>query len=83
GGLGAWLTWLGPLGPPQRPSARQAAAQAAEQIACAICGTGVAPVMHEPCPYGCGRSFHRGCWQAKLAVATGPGCAACGADVGR
>lgn len=82
GGLGSWLTWMGPLAMPERPTVRQAAAQVAAQVVCGICGTGVAEVMHEPCPYGCGRSFHRGCWQAKVAIHSGPGCAACGADVG-
>lgn len=83
GGFGAWLTWLGPLALTERPTVKQAAAQLMAQLSCGICGTGVAETMHEPCPYGCGRSFHRGCWQAKVALASGPGCAACGVDVGR
>lgn len=86
GVLLAWLAWWGAVEPlPPKP------VQVVEQVAevqllpCGICGLGVSPDMRVDCGFGCGKAFHKGCQQARLAVAKKDPtrCGVCGVQVSR
>jgi len=76
----AWLVWLGPLALPDVAEDAVAPVIVAAST-CAVCGGPVGSDVIEACAHGCGRTFHRGCLRARQSVATGPGCAVCGAEV--
>jgi len=87
GGIG-WLAWWGAVDP--LPASvhvdPEAAAAAIEHAPCGICGLGVDPSVHVGCTYGCGKVFHRGCYQARMAVVHGDQaeqCQVCGAELTR
>ena len=82
GVLFAWLAWWGPVEP--LPAAQDEAStnqesQAVATVPCAICGQPVTPDVRQECPHHCGRYFHVGCYNARLAVYRGDGkrCALC------
>jgi uncharacterized ubiquitin-like protein YukD len=80
-----WLAWWGgvePL-PPAQPKAVVEQARAVVMVPCAICGLDVSPDVRADCGYGCGKAFHKGCYQARLAVYRGDKrfCAVCNTRV--
>lgn len=79
----ARLTWMGPVEPlPEDAGARAvASSEARARPPCAVCEVEIAVDVLVGCPYGCGRTFHRGCLRHKERVAQGPGCAVCGAEL--
>jgi len=82
-----WLAWWGPVEPlPARaPKAQQdAAQQEAQTVPCAICGMPATMDVAVGCPHSCGRAFHKGCYQARMAVAheDASRCTICGTGVG-
>jgi hypothetical protein len=90
GVLVGWLAWWGAVEPlPAAPAAQPAASTAATtarpaEVRCAICGLPVAAEVLTPCPRNCGRSFHAGCYKARLSVYRGDPtvCGLCGQSVG-
>jgi hypothetical protein len=83
-----WVGWWGAVEPlPQRDITEERLDQQQqdlEEVPCGICGQGVIVDVREECPYRCGRAFHSGCFQAKVAVFRGDSryCAVCNALVG-
>ena len=63
---------------------RGPAQQDLEVVPCAICWTRVDVSVRESCSYRCGRVFHTGCYNARVAVYRGDRryCAICNAMVG-
>jgi hypothetical protein len=90
GVLVGWLAWWGAVEPlPEAPVAAAStpvagAQQAAPELRCAICGLPVAAGVLVTCPQNCGRSFHSGCYKARLSVYRGDPkvCGLCGQPVG-
>ena len=84
GGVG-WLAWWGavdPLPASAHAAASEQPAEAVQTAPCGICGLGVELSVQEGCRYGCGKVFHRGCYQARMAVVHGDQaeqCQVCGA----
>ena len=77
--LVGWLSWYGAVEPlPEVTEAEALAASALVTYPCAICTLPVEVTAVQHCQYGCGRVFHQGCFQARVAVAASEGCAVCG-----
>lgn len=73
GVLAAWVAWWGavePL-PDRQESEEQVLQQAVITVPCGVCGLDATPDVRTDCPYGCGKSFHTGCYTARLAVYRG------------
>jgi hypothetical protein len=81
GVLVGWLAWWGPVEPLPEKVEDDAVqdAQAVATVQCAICGLPVGPEVRFECPHRCGRWFHSGCYEARMAVYRGdPGtCGIC------
>ena len=81
----AWLAWWGAVEPlPIHSGAAAAAAgQATGAPPCGICNLPATAEVRMACQYSCGRTFHRGCYQARMAVAATDSsrCAVCGAGL--
>jgi hypothetical protein len=71
----AWVAWLGAVD--QRETLLEPLPQGASPN-CAICAGPVNAENAQGCAFKCGKVFHRGCWQARQAAASGAGCAVCG-----
>jgi hypothetical protein len=76
GGVGVlvgWLAWWGPVEPlpEQVEDAAVHESQAVATVQCAICGLPVSPEVRQECPHRCGRWFHTGCYEARMAVYRG------------
>ena len=88
GVLAGWLAWSGSVEPlPNRDITEHLEDQRSqdlEVVPCAICGQGVDVSVRESCSYRCGRVFHTGCYNARVAVYRGDRryCAICNAMVG-
>ncbi len=87
GVLLGWLAWWGAVEPLPEVEETDAAVQDAQAVAtvqCAICGMPVGPEVRQECPHRCGRWFHSGCYEARMAVYRGdPGiCGICNEPVG-
>lgn len=83
-----WIAWWAPVEPlPQdvgvQPDASGVTAAASTAVACGLCGGSVEPSVRISCPCGSGVQFHRGCFNARRAVAPESvgTCAFCGAAV--
>ena len=77
--LVGWLSWYGAVEPlPEVTEVEALAAAALVTYPCAICTLPVEVTAVQHCQYGCGRVFHQGCFQARVAVAGSEGCAVCG-----
>ena len=83
-----WIAWWAPVEAlPQAAEAHQDAAthggSSEAAVACGLCGGGVEPAVRIFCPCGSGVAFHRGCFNARRAVApeSEGTCAFCGAAV--
>jgi hypothetical protein len=82
GGMGVllgWLAWYGAVEP--LPKVTQADVKVGEAMVtwpCGICGGPVTAEVKADCVYRCGRVFHQGCYQAKVALSDGQSCAVCG-----
>lgn len=66
GVMTGWLAWWGavePLPPAQIQAVEEAVV--AVNVPCHICGMEVSHDVRHDCKYGCGRSFHTGCHNAK------------------
>jgi uncharacterized ubiquitin-like protein YukD len=65
-----WAAWWGAVEPlPTRPQvAAQEAAKVIDAHACGICALAVQPDYRKDCSYGCGRVFHSGCHDTRMAV---------------
>jgi hypothetical protein len=85
GVLLGWLAWWGPVEPlpEQVEDATVQESQAVATVQCAICGLPVGPEVRLECPHRCGRWFHTGCYEARMAVYRGdPGvCGICNQPV--
>lgn len=87
GSVIGWIAWWTPVEP--LPIAAEAVqergaepgARAESAVACGLCGGGVEASVRTACPCGSGVQFHRGCFNARRAVAQddGESCAFCGA----
>jgi uncharacterized ubiquitin-like protein YukD len=79
GVLLGWLAWYGAVEPlPKVTHAEQKVGEASVTWPCGICGGAVTPDVKAECVYRCGRVFHVGCYQAKVAITDGASCAVCG-----
>jgi len=78
GVLLGWLAWYGAVEPLPKQVVDEAQETEAAPIPCQICGGPVTPEVRTDCPFGCGRVFHTGCWNARAAVHSGDTCAVCG-----
>ncbi len=79
GVLLGWLAWYGAVEPlPKQVVEDAQQSDAVDTVPCAICGGPVTPDVRHDCPYGCGRAFHVGCWNARVSVHQGESCAVCG-----
>ncbi len=82
GALMGWLAWWGAVEPLPSASPGMATQQdesVSTRLVCAICGQTVTAQVHKPCPHGCGKHFHVGCYNARLSVYRGQSrrCAVC------
>jgi hypothetical protein len=80
-----WLAWWGavePL-PLSIATAEEAPDEGVAVVSCGLCSQNVLPDVRAECPYGCGRFFHSGCYQARISVYTGDQslCGICGVQV--
>ena len=80
-----WLAWWGAVEPlPESQAVTEAQTQTTmATVTCDICGGDVTPDVRTECQYGCGKYFHTGCYQARVAVYRGDArhCAICNAQV--
>ena len=77
--LFGWLAWVGAVEPLPKVSRREVETQVANvTFPCGICGGQVSQDVKSDCVFGCGRVFHRGCYEAKQALGQSAGCAICG-----
>jgi uncharacterized ubiquitin-like protein YukD len=79
-----WLAWWGAVEPLPLTSQKVTAVEAAVvTVPCGICGLGVTPEVRADCSFGCGKTFHSGCLNARLAVYRGDPrfCGVCNARV--
>ncbi|MCA9568717.1 MAG: hypothetical protein KC656_12785 [Myxococcales bacterium] len=77
--LFGWLAWFGAVEPLPKVSRREVETQVANvTFPCGICGGQVTQDVKADCVFGCGRVFHRGCYEAKQALGQVQGCAVCG-----
>ena len=79
-----WLAWWGAVEPlPEHTPKVEAAQEAVALVSCGICGGSVTADVRTDCPYNCGKHFHSGCYQARVAVYRGDDrfCAVCNAQV--
>ncbi|MBN2798466.1 MAG: hypothetical protein JXX28_04900 [Deltaproteobacteria bacterium] len=72
----AWLAWYGAV--EKLPKQLVQEAQEVVLPTCALCGLPIEPEVLHPCPHGCGRTFHVGCYTARASVHVGDSCAVCG-----
>lgn len=84
GSVIGWLAWWAPIEAlPESARQDSGIASAAEEVqaACGLCGGAVEKAVQKACPYSCGKLFHRGCYQARLAAAgsSDEACGLCGA----
>jgi len=84
GAVVGWLAWWEPIEAlPERARQESGISSAAEEVqaACGLCGGAVEKAVQKACPYSCGKLFHRGCYQARLAAAgqSDEACGLCGA----
>jgi transcription elongation factor Elf1 len=85
GVLVGWLAWWGPVEP--LPPVEEVEAvqerQAVATVYCGVCGQQVQPEVRRECPHGCGRFFHKGCFDARISVYRGDArvCGICGQQV--
>ncbi len=80
-----WLAWWGSVEPlPETRQEREIKVARPMAVECGLCGQAADPDVQKACNYGCGRVFHSGCYNARMAVYRGdPGrCAVCDARVG-
>lgn len=69
----SWVAWWGPVEPlAKKPKQHEIHIQEQEQRTCEICGLHVEEHVLESCVHQCGRVFHLGCYQARLAIYRGP-----------
>ena len=82
GVLFGWVAWWGPVEPlPLTPMEELVEASPEQQsVPCGICSGVVESRVLMQCQYGCGRAFHQGCYQARVAVSRNSGteCGVCG-----
>jgi hypothetical protein len=79
GTMFGWLAWYGAVEPLPPVTQREVQDQMANvTFPCGICGGQVVQDVKADCVYGCGRVFHRGCYEAKQALGQANSCAVCG-----
>lgn len=77
--LVGWLAWYGAVEPLPKVTRREVESAVANvTFPCGICGGQVSQDVKADCVFGCGRVFHRGCYEAKQALGQADGCAVCG-----
>lgn len=79
GTMFGWLAWYGAVEPLPKVTRREVETAVANvTFPCGICGGQVTQDVKADCVFGCGRVFHRGCYEAKQALGQANGCAVCG-----
>jgi len=84
GALVGWIAWWAPIEPlPERVRTESGIETYSEdqiQAACGLCGGAIEPSVQMACPCGSGVQFHKGCFNARRAVAYSEdgSCAFCG-----
>ncbi len=86
GAVIGWLAWWEPieaLPVSARHDSGVASAADVVQASCGLCGGLVEPAVQKACTYSCGKVFHKGCYQARLAAAgnSDSECGLCGAEL--
>jgi hypothetical protein len=86
GAVIGWLAWWEPIEALPASARQESGIESAAdvvQASCGLCGGLVEPAVQKACMYSCGKVFHKGCFQARLAAAGGSEseCGLCGAQL--